>query len=198
MTALDPTSRRQSVAYERRRLRLIADHARGEVLDLGYAQLPNPYLPGPRTVGVDLAAPAAPTGYSEELVGSVLDLASVLGRRRFDTVIAAELIEHLEEPYAFLRATHAALRDDGRLVLSTPNPIAFPTLLMEMTRAKRWFYTEDHTFYFTARWVERMLANTGFALERIQPVGIWLPVGCIPSSPIWLSYQLIYLARKRM
>lgn len=197
MAALRGTPRRQSVAYEHRRLRLIADHAKGRILDLGYAQLPNPYLPGSRTLGVDLAAPIAPTGYAEELVGSVLDLGSVLGEQRFDTVIAAELIEHLEVPYAFLRETHRALNDDGLLILSTPNPIAFPTLLMEMTRSKRWFYTQDHTFYFTARWVERMLTTTGFTLERIRPVGIWLPIGFVPYSPIWLSYQLIYLARKQ-
>lgn len=192
-----PSRRRQSHAYERRRLRMIAEQARGQILDLGYAQLPNPYLPGDRTVGVDLDRPAAPSGYVEELEGSVLDLASLLGQRRFDTIVAAELIEHLEEPYAFLRATRDALRPGGLLILSTPNPIAFPTLLMEATRSKRWFYTEDHTYYFTARWVERMLTRTGYVVERIQPVGIWLPFGYLPVSPIWLSYQLIYLARKR-
>jgi 2-polyprenyl-3-methyl-5-hydroxy-6-metoxy-1,4-benzoquinol methylase len=186
--------RRQSVAYEDRRLRLIADRARGEVLDVGYAQLPNPYLRGASTTGIDLEPASTPSGYREELVGSATDLATVLGGQRFDTVVAAEIIEHVEDPYAFLRGLRQGLQPGGRLVLSTPNPLGFPVLLLEAMRSRRWFYTEDHTHYFLPRWVERMLDRTGFLLTEVRPVGIWLPIGCIPWSPVWASYQLIYVA----
>ena len=39
----------------------------------------------------------------------------------FDAVFSIEGIEHLENPFAFLREAHRVLRTDGRLVVTTPN-----------------------------------------------------------------------------
>lgn len=189
--------RRQSAAYELRRLRMLASLATGDVLDVGYAQLPNPYFDASRVTGVDLVEPETPSGYAEQLVGSALALGDVLGDRRFDTVVAAEIIEHVEAPYEFLRGIRTVLKPDGQLLLSTPNPLGFPVLALEILRSRRWFYTRDHTYYFLPRWVHRMLELTGFELLRVQPVGIWLPIGYVPLSPVWASYQLIYVASPR-
>jgi SAM-dependent methyltransferase len=184
----------QSTSYEHRRLKLLSSHASGDILDLGHAAFPNPYLPGDRTVGLDLEPPRSPSGYAADEVGSVLELVDHFGPARFDTVVAGELIEHLERPYDFLAQVHGVLREGGKLVLSTPNPLSFPTLLLEMTGSRRYFYTSDHAFYFTPRWVWRLLERSGFRVERTQPVGIWLPFGHVPFSPQWLSYQLVYVA----
>lgn len=183
--------------YERRRLELVAAHSQGRTLDVGHAQQPNPFLDRAQTVGIDLEAPAVPSGYSEDIVGSAANLSLSFDPSSFDSVVAAEFIEHLEDPYGFLRSVSTVLRDDGRLVLSTPNPIAFPTLGFEILRSRRYFYTEDHTFYFTPRWVERMLDRAGFDLEATMPVGLWLPRGYLRWSPVWLSYQVVYVARRR-
>lgn len=185
---------RQSKIYELRRLQICAEEAHGEILDLGHAQLPNPYLEGVRTVGLDLDAPRVPSGYALDLRGSVADLQDAVGGRTFDTVIAGELIEHLERPYDFLREVRATIRPGGRLVLSTPNPLGFPTLLLEIAQSRRWFYTSEHTYYFSPRWVRRLLERSGFRLVRIRSVGVWMPRGYIPWSPVWCSYQLIYVA----
>lgn len=181
--------------YELRRLELVAAQARGRTLDVGHAQQPNPYLEGAATVGIDLERPAQSSGYTDDVVGSAADLAACFEADSFDSVVAAEFIEHLEDPYGFLRSVSTVLRPDGSLILSTPNPIAFPTLGFEMLRSRRFFYTEDHTFYFTPRWVTRMLERTGFTLERTVPVGLWLPVGYLRWCPVWLSYQVVYVAR---
>lgn len=186
---------RISSGYERRRLRIVSSYTSGRVLDVGHAQQPNPYLDGSRTTGIDLAEPVTPSGYESDVVGSATSLGDSFEARSFDTVVAAEFIEHLEDPYRFLRSAHTVLKPDGRLVLSTPNPIGFPTLLFEMTRSHRFFYTEDHTFYFTPRWVERMLNRTGFIVDSIRPVGLWLPRGYVPWAPRWASYQIVYVAR---
>jgi len=183
----------QSKQYEHRRLRMISEQAEGEILDLGHAALPNPFLPGDRTVGLDISEPVRPTGYRADEIGSVYNLDQLLGNRRFDTVIAGELIEHLDAPYAFLEQVRAVLRPSGRLVLSTPSPLGFPTLLFEILGSRRFFYADDHLYYFPMRWVWRMLEKSGFVVERTLPVGMWLPFGFIPS-PRWLSYQIIYVA----
>lgn len=183
--------------YEERRMRMLASLARGpRILDIGYAQWPNPYLlrPGWTVSGLDLEEPRERTGYSRELVGDANRLAEHVGNERFDTVVAAELIEHLERPYDFLRGVREVLARDGRLLLSTPNPVGWPTVLFEWTRSSRRFYTSDHTFYFSPRWVRRLLDRAGFELTLSRGVGLW-PLGWV--CPTTLSYQVLYVAEPR-
>lgn len=191
-------ARLSSKPYERTRLRKVAALARGEtVLDLGYAQMPNPHLQGVHRVGLDLNAPepGAPQ-YDEQLIGDVCDAAELLKGRRFDTIICGELIEHVEEPYRLLRDLRGLLADGGRLILTTPNPLGFPVLAVELLRSKRYFYTPNHVYYFLPRWAERLMQRSGYEVETVRGVGLWLPGACIPVCPVSLSYQVIYVGRR--
>ncbi len=185
--------------YQTRRLRLIGEAVRGErVLDIGHAVMPNPYLMRFACVGYDQSPAIRGQGcYHEEIVGDVQEIAHKLAGRTFDSIVCGELIEHLENPYAFLRSLHALLEDDGTLVLSTPNPLGFPVFLCELFHIKRFFYTRWHTYYFLPRWVERLLNHSGYELCAIRPVGVWLPFLVIPWCPVALSYQVVYVARKQ-
>ncbi len=42
------------------------------------------------------------------------------GRRQFDVVVISEVLEHLKSPSLGLKTIHRILKDNGRLVLSTP------------------------------------------------------------------------------
>jgi len=186
--------------YEDRRLRRLAAHVSGRsVLDIGYAQHPNPYLDAANTTGLDLTPPS-PTNshhYAEEVTGDVVELLKLFPGRTFDTVICAELIEHLENPYSFLRDVRSVLNDDGVLLLSTPNPLAFPVVAIEALRLKRFFYTRDHLYYFLPRWVERLLERSGYRVTGLEGVGLWTPFGSLPvKTPVSASYQVIYVAQK--
>jgi SAM-dependent methyltransferase len=185
-----------ALKYERRRLQMMAALVRGDdVLDLGFAQSPNALLAAYRTVGLDLQIPpTTPTGYAEQIRGDVMTLPEHLDGRRFDTVLCGELIEHLERPYDFLRGLRNALAPGGRLVLSTPNPLGFPVVFFELTRSHRRFYTGDHRFYFTPRWVDRMLDDSGWVRRETLGVGLWVPFGVVLPCPIACSYQVIYVA----
>jgi len=186
----------KSERYDARRHRLIAQHVLGpRVLDLGYAQSPNPWLRAYHTVGVDLERPRDPSGYAEELIGDAMDLRPALGTRKFNTIVAAELIEHLERPYDFLRGLHPFLVPGGRLVISTPNVLGFPSVLFEVLGSTRFYYWREHRYAFAPRWVRRALEVTGFELEVIRSVGLQL-VFLVPPCPRWMSYQLIYVARQ--
>jgi len=184
-------------AYETRRLKLLARLAVGQtVLDIGYAQQPNPFLKGHR-VGLDLnpSAPDAQVRYEEEILGDTADLQSLCADRTFDTVICAELIEHVENPYALLRALRPFVAPGGKLLVSTPNPLAFPVIVAEVLQLQRYFYTRDHLYYFLPRWVARLFEATGYVLERTVPVGLWSPLGALPVVPTVMSYQVIYVGR---
>ncbi len=185
--------------YQQRRLKAIAGLCRGaSILDIGYAHKPNPYFRGSHRVGLDLSRPEQPSGYEEEIIGDALDLGASLGSRRFDSIVAGELIEHLENPYAFLRSLRGFLAADGRIILSTPNPVSWPVIFFELFRSRRFFYSHDHLYYFTPRWVVRLLEETGYSVEAVAPVGLLLPLGRIVlPCPAALSYQVIYVGRPR-
>lgn len=119
-------------------------------------------------------------------------LAKQTALRKFNTIVAAEIIEHVEDPYEFLRTLRALLVDDGILILTTPNPLGFPAVVFEYFLSERFYFAKDHTFYFPPRWVKRLLVRTGFQLDAIRGVGLWpLALPC----PAALSYQLLYRAR---
>jgi SAM-dependent methyltransferase len=43
------------------------------------------------------------------------------GNKKFDVVCSFQVIEHINEPALFLNSIKRLMRDDGRLILSTPN-----------------------------------------------------------------------------
>lgn len=186
--------------YQVRRLKKIAELCRGEsILDIGYAHKPNPHYQARHRVGLDLLRPVLPSGYEEEIVGDALQLGVSLGSRRFDSIVAGELIEHLENPYAFLRSLRGYLADDGKVILSTPNPVSWPVIFFELLQSRKYFYSHDHRYYFTPRWVVRLLEATGYVVEAIVPVGLLAPFGgFILPCPAALSYQVIYVGRPRV
>lgn len=181
--------------YDRVRLRKIAEQAIGrEVLDIGYARKPNPFLQGFHTIGFDLNE--VECNYAEKIRGDVLEISKSLVGRTFDTIIAGEFIEHVEDPYMFLRSLLPYFSKDARLVLSTPNPVAFPTLLFEWARSHRFFYTTEHKHYFPPRWVERILDQSGYDVRAVKSVGLW-PTAIPSFVPASFSYQVVYVATPR-
>jgi SAM-dependent methyltransferase len=189
-----------SRAYEERRLRLMARHTVGRtVLDIGYAHWPNAYLHDHYRVGLDLNTPSPDNAvqYDEQLVGDVTGVGGLLRGRFFDSILCGELIEHLENPYQLLRDLRPLLTKQGRLLVSTPNPLGFPVAIAEILRLRRYFYTQHHLYYFLPRWVVRLFEATGYEIVGIHPVGLWTPFGAIVPCPIALSYQVIYVGRPR-
>lgn len=185
---------------EERRQRLMARLAGdGAILDVGFAQMPNAHLRGTSVVGLDRAPPAPAPPYTETVAGDAARLDEAMGSRRFDAVVAGEVIEHMEDPYRFLRGCGALLRPGGRLVLSTPNPLHPPVLLCELLGVRRFFYTREHRHYLLPRWVERMLDLSGLELVSRHGVGFPLLVGSRPAvpAPVALSYQVVYVATVR-
>ncbi len=163
------------------------------VLDIGCAQMPNPFLKARRVVGLDLHDMPAGAPYTQHVVGDVFDLPRLLPRERFDTIVLGAFIEHVENPYQLLRLMRDALVPGGRLVVCTPNPLGIPMVFAELLCSRRFFYTPDHLHALTPRWVWRMLERSGFRVLKTigngaSLCGLWCP------APAILSYTATYVA----
>ena len=84
----------------------------------------------------------------------------------FSTIVAGEIIEHLPNPGRFLQSCRMALKEGGRLVLSTPNPYSFMCFLMHAKNFDRAF-NPDHTCWFCAQTLREILNRSGFEIEKL-------------------------------
>lgn len=89
--------------------------------------------------------------------------------RRFDTIIAGEIIEHLENCGLFLRNMRRHLKEDGVLIISTPNPF-YMRQSWKIWRYGRPLVHEDHLNWQDPITLDALLRRTGF-----EPFdGYWL------------------------
>jgi 2-polyprenyl-3-methyl-5-hydroxy-6-metoxy-1,4-benzoquinol methylase len=91
-----------------------------------------------------------------------------------DVVCAGALIEHLYDPEFFLRECHRVLKEDGLLVLSTPNIASLTSRLRMLFGGGPKFYTPalswqfgGHIRIFTSRTLKRLVEENGFAVEEM-------------------------------
>jgi SAM-dependent methyltransferase len=92
-------------------------------------------------------------GYLEELAPSL----------RADSVIAVNVLEHIDRDADFLRAAHNALVDSGYLLLLVP---ALPAIFGSLDRAF------DHFRRYTRSGLRRQLLEAGFEIERLHYLNI--------------------------
>ena len=181
--------------YEKHRQKLMAKFAKGQsILDIGCAQMPNRNLKAKRIVGLDLEEMKVQAPYTQHIVGDVTEIDTLLGGEKFDTVLMGECIEHVEQPYDILRSVHNSIAPDGSIILSTPNPLGIPVVIAEYLKMRKYYYTQHHVYYFTPRWVWRLLERSGYKVTKTIGCGANL-AGRWSPAPASLSYIVIYIAK---
>lgn len=139
--------------------------------------------------------------------------AAGLPEQTFDTVLAADVLEHLNDPLACLRLVRHLLPDQGRLVVSVPNIAHSGVLAALLCGAFPYRDTglldRTHVHFFTQDSLADMLAQTGFAVQHVQTVdtgshhpefaAYWdaLPDAVrdlLTANPVGRAYQIIMCA----
>lgn len=90
-----------------------------------------------------------------------LDSCQELQGRQFETVVAADVIEHLSNVGLFLEGVAKHIAPGGTLVVTTPHAFAVKRLLA-MALARREFVHDDHTAYFSQQTITRIFQRFSF------------------------------------
>ena len=161
------------------------------VLDVGCSSgyLARPLVErGCAVVGIERdpdAARIARTVCDDVVVGDVEELDLPFDIASFDVVLCGDLIEHLRAPDAFLVRMRPYLREQGRLVLSTPN-VANWAIRMSLLGG-RWRYTDrgildrTHAHLFTRSTLLEALRSAGY---RPIEVEFTIPVPVIGTQAV--------------
>lgn len=118
---------------------------------------------------------------------------------QFDTIVAADVLEHLRNPLACLQQARKLLTANGQLVVSVPNiahsGVLAALLSNDFPYRETGLLDRTHIHFFTALTLGQTLAQAGFSVAAMQTVdtGPWHPEfkwywdGLPASIRVWLA-----------
>lgn len=88
-------------------------------------------------------------------------------KRCFDVVVAGDLLEHLEDLKGFFTSVRRVLKNNGYLLITTPNPWFLSRFL------RCWFKGDggvnpDHVHWFCPGSIRELLRRYGFEIEKLE------------------------------
>ncbi|MCC6539123.1 MAG: class I SAM-dependent methyltransferase [Bryobacterales bacterium] len=164
---------------------------------------------GYRVTGIERAGwgpPHGARGYT--LLEADLDAGlPPLGGERFDTIVCADILEHLRDPAALLRQLNGALAPGGRLIASLPNSghLYFRLVILcgRFPKLDKGLFDRTHIHFFTWDGWRALLHGAGFDIRSViptsAPVGLALNAdseGAAVRAAEWLSYGLAKLRKQ--
>ncbi len=116
-------------------------------------------------------------------INNDLNIASNFPPESFNTIVASEVIEHLENPRFIAREWFRLLRPGGTLIISTPNNESFRSLLSLVWRGHFIAFSDTcypaHITALLRKDIERILTEVGFS----TPEFVFTNIGGIPKIP---------------
>lgn len=132
---------------------------------------------GAEVWGVELSpqvAEQAEKHLDRVLTGTIEGMLPQLPNDYFDTIIMADVLEHLVEPGDVLNALHAKLTASGEIVVSLPN-VRHWSVVKQLLEG-HWEYTDagildrTHLRFFTCSECQRLLTGAGYVIKRREAI----------------------------
>jgi len=139
------------------------------------------------------AANIAKNKIDKVLTGFYDEVASEIPDNSFDLVIACDVIEHIEQPWDFLKSIKRKMTVNASVVFSIPN-VRYYGNLKELLCEKDWKYKDrgildiTHLRFFTEKSIIRLLNENGFEIEIMK--------GINPVKVCWWRFPIIYWLAK--
>lgn len=107
----------------------------------------------------------------------------------FDSIVAGELIEHLDSPGLFLEGVKDRLAPGGRLILTTPNAFSVMLFLLYVKNFDQAF-NKEHTCCFDAQTLTQLLTRKGFKVCSLRFVDDLRPD--VTVSPFYKAFSYLW------
>lgn len=142
--------------------------------------------PDATLIGFDMKEKVAKRTIDQGIQGDLFRLP--FERRSFDSVVFAEVLEHLESPVDAIEEIARVLKPGGRLYLTTPNPFGLYRYLRHYLFSRQLdpeFYlgTEDHVQFLDPLSLSNILTESGFMIEELTFRNVTIPR--FPTLPDW-------------
>lgn len=95
------------------------------------------------------------------------ELPKELTSQKWDCIMLPDIVEHVENPYFFLRAIHSKfIGNTERMVICVPNALSYKNFFRALRKNE--FINSDHRFVFTPYTLSKILTESGFEVLDIQ------------------------------
>jgi ubiquinone/menaquinone biosynthesis C-methylase UbiE len=134
--------------------------------------------PDSTLVGLDVKDDIADQAADEGVQGDVFALP--FPDATFETVVFAEVLEHIPDAMDALTELYRVLRPDGRLLLTTPNPFGLYRylrhyLFKRTLDPESYLGAEDHRRFFDPLSLTNLLSSVGFEVTELTFRNVSLP-----------------------
>jgi SAM-dependent methyltransferase len=118
-------------------------------------------------------------GFDNVIVGDVCELDKIepLQGRKFDVIVASEVIEHLQNPGLLLDTVKTVMTPgETELIVTVPNAFRVDTLIWLLRGVE--YVHPDHNYWFSYLTATNLIRKGGFEIERVyvysfQPLGVF-------------------------
>lgn len=182
--------------------KIIGDSSSKTILDIGAGLMPlSKGVLTKKTITMDGVPDYNPTiccNFSKEIK---------LGDKSVDLILAGEIIEHIRNPFTFIRECNRVLKKGGQIIITTPNICSFKNRI-KMIFGKLPEYCaepldddsyERHIVDFSLKRLEDVMTTCGFKVILRKSNGIIVratKVFPIPLTPVAFGETLIIKAQK--
>lgn len=116
-------------------------------------------------------------------------------RCSYDLILGIETIEHLENPWQYLRALRDMLKDSGTIVLSTPNISSLYAKMLFLLRDRFFQFEEGDLPYYhinpiSAFELETICQKIGLKIVETVPGGLYPIIWLNPDRLFSIRYSL--------
>lgn len=132
---------------------------------------------GCRVIGIEINPIAARNAkkYCQEVIAGDIENPKTIAQlqnRRFETILLADVLEHLRNPESILRQLVKYLKDDGQIIISVPNTgfltVRLRLLLGQFDYSDWGIMDRTHLRFFTKDSILKLVENSGLKTTKVD------------------------------